>query len=51
MFDKYLVGIGRGVKGIFEHILIYLLVVACIVKANFFSLCYFLAVLIINSFV
>lgn len=51
MFDKYLVGLGRGVKGIIEHTLMYLLVVACIVKANFFSLCYFFSVFIVNSFI
>ncbi len=49
--EKYMVGMGRGIKTLAEHTIFYLLVVACIVKANLFSLAYFSCVFIINTFI
>lgn len=37
---KYKIGLARGIKATYENIMLYLTLVACIVKANFFSLIY-----------
>ena len=46
-----MVGIGRGIKTLMENVLIYLVIVACIVKANLFSLIYFFCIFGFNTFI